>query len=283
MGIEPGFIQILSIGPLSTPQIEIVAGWLNFFEVEAFEEERDIIRVYHPDEKFISDIQVQLKAKASWLEDELLKNGRIINDNWNKRWESSFKPVRVDDFCLIKTSFHPIESPTRHVLVIDPEMAFGTGHHNTTFLMIQMMSEMDFLGKTVLDFGTGTGVLAILAEQLGASGVLAIDYDVKAIDCAIKNLENNKSTLVECQTAEINDLSEDRKFDIILANVNRNVLLHSCQEVSIRQEVQGSLVLSGLLLDDQDVIVKTYEEEGYSLEKATAKGEWCCLQFRFIR
>ncbi len=282
MDIEPGFIHTLFISPLTTQEIELATGWLNFLEVEAFEEESDAIRIYHPDQDILSQLKEDLLAQASWLDKNRILTGTIINENWNRKWESSFDPVLVDNFCLIKTSFHSVESPAEHVIVIDPEMAFGTGHHNTTFLMIQMMSEMEFAGKTVLDFGTGTGVLAILAEKMGAHRALAIDYDQKATDCAIQNVQKNDCRLIDCQSAEISDVAENKKFNIILANVNRNVLLHSCHELSIRQEAGGILVLSGLLVEDLELIKATYLAEGYQLEKTLEKGDWCCLKFKFL-
>ncbi|RYF88826.1 MAG: 50S ribosomal protein L11 methyltransferase, partial [Chitinophagaceae bacterium] len=146
----------------------------------------------------------------------------IPQQNWNAQWESSFEPVKVGQFAAIRAAFHGPVPDVAHEIVITPKMSFGTGHHATTFLMIQEMSTIDFAGKTVTDFGTGTGVLAILAEKLGASKVLAIDNDDWSINNARENIETNSCKRIQLEKAEV---MLPNKVDIILANINLNVIV----------------------------------------------------------
>jgi ribosomal protein L11 methyltransferase len=151
-------------------------------------------------------------------------------------------------------------------------MSFGTGHHATTFLMIQQMKEIDFAGKTVLDFGTGTGVLAILANKLGASNVLAIDYDEWSITNTIENIEQNTSSNI--RVLQLSTLPSDEKFDIILANINLNVILNSLKEI-VSSSISGTYVLlSGFLLENEIVITSSLAEAGLQYISTSKRGDW---------
>lgn len=198
--------------------------------------------------------------------------GKVIEDqNWNALWEQNFQPVIVDDWCSIRAEFHqPIHSTT-HDLLIHPKMAFGTGHHDTTYLMIKLMRALPFSGKRVLDFGCGTGLLGILASKCGAAQVVCIDNTAEAVQNTLENAALNGVT-VEAHLGSL-DQVKGRKFDIILANINRQVLVSYDSELIQTLAVNGALVLSGFMPQDISLINTSYKKVHLMTE--LTKGQWC--------
>jgi ribosomal protein L11 methyltransferase len=202
----------------------------------------------------------------------------IKEENWNAIWESNFEPVRVDDFVGIRAHFHPsFEQAVQYEIHITPKMSFGTGHHGTTYTVMQMMGEMDFKGKTVYDFGTGTGILAILAEKLGAAQVLAVDNDDWCVENAIENLQNNDSRVISIKKVE--SAAQNEKFEIILANVNRHIIEANMEALSAAGKSGGSLVLSGLLIEDQEDMIQLALNDGWIFQKQKQMEGWISLLF----
>ncbi len=202
----------------------------------------------------------------------------VKEENWNAIWESNFEPVRVDDFVGIRAHFHPpFEPAVQHEIHITPKMSFGTGHHATTFTVMQLMGKMDFNGKTVYDFGSGTGILAILAEKLGASSVLAVDNDDWCIENSIENIQTNDSRVISIQKVE--SAIQNAQFDIILANVNRHIIEANMLELSQAGKKGGQLVLSGLLIEDQEDMVKLATENGWEYVQNNPLNGWVSLLF----
>ncbi len=202
----------------------------------------------------------------------------VKEENWNAIWESNFEPVRVDDFVGIRAHFHPpFEPAVQHEIHITPKMSFGTGHHATTFTVMQLMGKMDFNGKTVYDFGSGTGILAILAEKLGASSVLAVDNDDWCIENSIENIQTNDSRVISIQKVE--SAIQMAQFDIILANVNRHIIEANMLELSQAGKKGGQLVLSGLLIEDQEDMVKLATENGWKYVQNNPLNGWVSLLF----
>jgi ribosomal protein L11 methyltransferase len=202
----------------------------------------------------------------------------IKEENWNAIWESNFEPVRVDDFVGIRAHFHPsFEPAVQYEINITPKMSFGTGHHGTTYTVMQMMAEMDFKGKTVYDFGTGTGILAILAEKLGASSVLAVDNDDWCIENAHENLEQNQSKRIQIQKVET--ANQDQQFDIVLANVNRHIIEANMDALTKTGKPGGFLVLSGLLIEDQEDMINLATTQGWNYLQNKTKEGWISLLF----
>ena len=202
----------------------------------------------------------------------------IKEQNWNALWESNFEPVRVGDFVGIRAHFHPeFEQAVEHDIKITPKMSFGTGHHPTTFSVMQLMQNIDFRDKTVYDFGTGTGILAILAEKLGAKKVLAVDNDDWCIENAIENIQNNTSKVIRIEKVE-SALQKDQ-FDIVLANVNRHIIEANMDELSITNKQDGILVLSGLLLEDQSDMIELACTKGWRFQLAQPLNGWVSLLF----
>lgn len=265
------------IKQISTDQQEILIGICAILDVEALEQREDELIIYSPDQKYLISLIGEMQTYASWLTDAHVVFFTTKARNWNKEWESSFEPIQVEDFCSIRASWHQPNSTTHHEIIIDPEMAFGTGHHETTFMMIQQMRHIDFKGKKVLDLGSGTAILSILVDKLGADDILAIDYDPQATRCAQKCLLQNNSNNVRCQTATISDLSIDIQYDIILANINRKVLLNSGKDIKERLVAGGNLLLSGILIVDKDIVIDYYQKVGFHLIRETSKGDWICL------
>jgi len=202
----------------------------------------------------------------------------IKEQNWNAIWESNFDPVRVGDFVGIKAHFHPsFEPAVQYEIKITPKMSFGTGHHATTFSVMQLMEHMNFEGKTVYDFGTGTGVLAILAEKLGATKVLAVDNDDWCIENANENIKNNDSSVIMVQKVE--SAFQNDQFEVVLANVNRHIIEANMVELTQVALPASHLVLSGLLIEDQEDMIKLAANNGWIFIKAQPLNGWVSILF----
>ena len=196
------------------------------------------------------------------------------NINWNEEWEKNFSLINVEDKVLIRAEFHD-SNPNMHEIVIQPKMSFGTGHHPTTHLMIQQMLDMDLENKKVLDMGCGTSVLAIFAKQKGAGRSVAIDIDEWSVENSKENaVRNNVELDIELGTAD--NLGKE-KFEIILANINRNILISDIPTYVSVLEDGGKLLLSGLCFFDVDDILEVCTEQNLKLEKKIQREEWVSL------
>ncbi len=202
----------------------------------------------------------------------------IEKQNWNQVWESNFEPVQVADFVGIRASFHEPMIGVEHEIVITPKMSFGTGHHATTFLMMQAMRDLQLQGKTVLDFGTGTGILAILAEKLGAESILAIDNDDWCIENAAENIQINQCRQIEIVKAD--NAKIDSRFDFILANINKHIILENIPYLGNSLKSGGYILLSGLLVDDEPDILKACQSVDWKHQFTKEKNGWIVCLFR---
>jgi ribosomal protein L11 methyltransferase len=199
----------------------------------------------------------------------------VPKENWNKQWESSFQPIRVGQFCGVRAGFHEVLTDVEHEIIINPELAFGTGHHETTYMMIDQMQEMDFKDKSVFDYGCGTAILAILAERIGAKPIYGIDIDEQAIKCAHDCLRLNDANYIRLDAGTIEDVQDT--YDIILANINRNVLISTAEAIKALVAQDGLILLSGILREDLEMVLGKYQETGFSLKKTVKKREWCSV------
>jgi ribosomal protein L11 methyltransferase len=205
---------------------------------------------------------------------------QLEEKNWNEEWERNFSPVQVDDFCYIRADFHPENSTDQHEIIITPKMSFGTGHHATTQMMINLMRNINFEGKKVFDFGTGTGILAILAELLGASTIFAVDYDIWSYENALENCSRNHTKKIQLMQGTIEDV-KDTGFDIILANINRNILLQYMSSMAEMLAPNGILLLSGILGgEDEPAILHAATDQGLNLVQVITKDKWAAIQFQ---
>ena len=202
----------------------------------------------------------------------------VKEENWNKSWEAQIKPLIIADQIYIKTSFHP-EKDYPFVITIDPKMSFGTGHHETTYLMIRHMLAMDFKNKSVIDMGAGTGVLSILSELLGAHEIYAVDNDRWAYENMLENFENNQMHRIKAYYGAADTLKQLPAVDIFLANINRNILRRDIPAYVQNIKVGGNLVLSGFYTEDIPLIREVAEDCGMVFESEMVKNNWTGLRF----
>ncbi|MER3499125.1 MAG: 50S ribosomal protein L11 methyltransferase [Chitinophagaceae bacterium] len=199
----------------------------------------------------------------------------IRSENWNRKWEYNFHPVVIDEFCAIRASFHqPIKS-VQHEIIITPKMSFGTGHHATTEMMVRVMRGIDFDNKSVFDFGTGTGILAILAEKLGAAEVTAIDYDNWSIENAKENTKANECNKINIIQATAPIIG--KKYDIILCNIIKKIILENFSTMVNQLNSGGYLILSGLLKEDRKEINEQIFRHHLKIIHELEKENWICL------
>ena len=205
---------------------------------------------------------------------------KVAHQNWNAQWESSFQPVIIEKFASVRASFHQKNTAALHDIIITPKMSFGTGHHATTYLMIQEMESINLKNKWVIDFGTGTGVLAILAEKLGAASVLAIDNDEWSINNANENIEANNCKLIKLQLSA--KMLDHQPVDVLLANINLNVIIENMHLIKKVCTRETTVLLSGMFLCDVKTISKKILEEGFYIKKVTDKDGWVVLSVKLL-
>ncbi len=221
---------------------------------------------------------------TSGLEDLVSRHGArytsaaIDKQNWNALWESNFEPVLVDDFVGVRAGFHPAFGDTvEHDIIITPKMSFGTGHHGTTYSVMQLMRGIDFANKSVFDFGTGTGLLAILAHKLGASYVLGVDNDDWCIENASENIVVNNTQSIEIQ--KVNNANLNKKFNIIIANINKNIILDNLAFLAEATVPGGVVLLSGLLVEDEPEIEAACTAIGWKHQETRIRNNWIALHY----
>jgi ribosomal protein L11 methyltransferase len=232
---------------------------------DAFIKEEDVM------EEFVPELDEATFTYSYTIE-------KIEQQNWNAEWESNFNPVIVEDKCMIRASFHSAPNPSMLDIIIDPKMSFGTGHHDTTWLMARELFSLDLKNKTILDMGCGTGVLAIIASKLGAAIISGIDIDEWSIENSNENALNNRCNLIDFQKGNVT-LLEGKKFDIILANINRNVLLNDMEAYYTCLNDNGLLLLSGFFENDFNELNQKALSLNYLFEKKEIKNNWCLLKY----
>jgi ribosomal protein L11 methyltransferase len=255
---------------------EIMVALLADAGYEGFVEEPGTLLAYIPEEAFSQERLNEILEPFSYT----YETERIAQRNWNAEWEAGFQPVRVGDFCMIRADFHPAVEGMQYDLVITPKMSFGTGHHATTYQMVESMKGMNFDGKTVLDFGTGTGILAILAKRMGAERVLAIDNDSWSIEKSQENLDRNGVDEIEIRLCD--SLEGLGKFDIILANINKNVILREMEAMIEHCNPGGAILISGLLESDSTDLTAAIAGLPLTLKQKSNKDSWLCWQLQRI-
>lgn len=263
----------IKIKEVDSVESEIVIAFLSECGYTGFEHVGKELHAYISEEDFdeVCTESVMMEHKLSY-EKELIED-----QNWNSTWEKSYAPVVVEDFCTVRAAFHDINVTTRYDIIITPQMSFGTGHHATTRLMINMMRDIDMKGRKVLDFGTGTGVLAILAEQLGAQYTLAIDNDEWSYANAAENVSSNSCSNIKVMKSTLDEVEEP--FDIILANINRQILVRYMKHMFSLITDNGVLLLSGILKEDEAIITKTATAAGFLSSRKESEEQWLCMEF----
>ncbi len=256
---------------------EILVAELSEISFYAFEEKENNLSAFIIEEDFN---EYELHKIISSLRLNYVKS-IIPQTNWNAKWESEFEPIIIEDFVAIRASFHSAVNNVIHDIVITPKMSFGTGHHATTFLMLQQMKYMNFSKKSVLDFGTGTGLLAIMSKKLGAKNIVAIDNDDWSIHNARENFDvNNCGDIILKKTdspADQGSNNEHGKFDIILANINLNVITSSANILNDISQQSTEILLSGFLIKDEQKVINTFNMLGFKQVKTVIRNEWASI------
>ncbi len=265
------YIQI-AFQNISQQQSDILIAQLAEIGFEGFEEDDIQLKAFIAEKEFNENLlqQISLSLKIGF------SKSIIEETNWNQVWESNFDPVVVDDFVAVRADFHEPVNNVKHEIIITPKMSFGTGHHATTYMMMRQMGEIDFRNKTVFDFGTGTGVLAILAEKLGAKNIVDIDNDPWSVDNATENIKRNDCTRIDINLA--NNANLGGHFNIILANINKNVILDNLKFLENQLQPDGFLLLSGLLAEDDREILAACQELNLMLCQREERNNWLFIK-----
>lgn len=255
---------------------EVLIALFSQFPFDTFEENETGFSAYLPSNDWTDEIEKGIIGLKENFYFRVEKNF-IPYQNWNEIWESNFQPILVRDFCGIRADFHPPLQQVKHEIVINPKMAFGTGHHETTFMVMSLMEEMDFDGKKVFDYGCGTGILAILASQLGAKNIDAVDIEQPSYENTIENAEINQISNIQPYLGNLETV-ENSDYDLILANINRNVILDSLPSLFIKLKKGGTLVVSGFLKEDESLLKKAAIDANFEIGKGLERNNWICLQ-----
>lgn len=247
------------------------AGFDTFMEIESGFE------AYVEGDAFDNDLLSQLKEKYNQVNPLQFSLAQIPKQNWNEEWEKNVEPIIVDDRCLVRAAFHTIEKKYPYEIIITPKMSFGTGHHQTTHLMISRQMKMDHNNMRVMDAGCGTAILSIMASKLGAKEVEAFDIDEWSVTNGDENVENNSCSSIHIQLGTIEEVKLVGKFDIILANINKNILFAEMHHYASYLEKGGLLLLSGFYVQDIDDLNK--EAANYNLSEVARdeRESWACL------
>ena len=277
------YIEVsVKITPYSEENAEIVTAEISELPFESFSSENPFLKCYV--QKELYDAQA-LKVVLSGLEgmgfDIEWSSTLMPVVNWNAEWESQFSPIVVDEKCTIKASFHKDLKKTRFNIIIDPKMAFGTGHHQTTFMMCRALLENEdsVRGKVVMDMGCGTAVLAILAAKMKASRVYGIDIDAVAAISAYDNARLNRvGKVVETWCGDAS-LLQRNSYDVLLANINRNILLQDMHTYAACLRRDGLLFVSGFYVEDMPMLIGAATAAGLEYVSHDSIDNWCCIKF----
>lgn len=246
---------------------------------DTFEEFDDGLKAYIESESFVQASLDEITNRYQDSFDFSIETKTVEKENWNKKWEENYDPIEVDERCIVRASFHQPKKEYPFEIIITPKMSFGTGHHATTWQMLKLQLDVVFSDKKVLDVGCGTGVLAIMAAKLGAQSIEATDIDDWCIENSTENFELNGLPNVKIQKGEITGLKFDHQFDIILANINKNVLLGEIGHYNKLLANNGLLFLSGFYVHDVEDITACAETYGLKMAKSSSKDNWAALVF----
>ncbi len=264
------------------PATDILIAQLAEIGYESFVESDTGLLAYIPTEEFDAEALNSLPVIETNMFDISFEYAEIEEENWNAVWESNYEPVLIADRCYVRAPFHTPHPRAAYDIVVEPKMSFGTAHHETTFLVAQLMLEQDFKGKRVLDMGTGTGVLAILAHKMGAKEIVAIDNDEWAYTNAKENLERNEVTNAEVILGDAGDI-RDEAYDIIIANINRNILVSDMNSYAKVLKSNGVILLSGFYEHDRIIVEKEAAQNNIQALKHVEKNDWVAVAGQKIK
>lgn len=277
-------IQLL---PYTESHSEIVIALLAEVGYESFTDMPDGLKAYIPDPQFDEDLLIRVLGEVVASEEAVdlqidYQVQRMEDENWNALWESNFEPVQIGNRLLIRAPFHSIQPSIEREIVMEPKMSFGTGHHATTYLMSESILDHPPVGLRVLDMGCGTGVLAILARMCGAVEAVAVDIDDWCFRSAQENAQRNAvSEGMQVLLGDVSVLTDLPVFDVIYANINRNILLEDMPAYVRRLRVGGQIVFSGIYSEDIPQIDAAASALGLALQETREKSNWVCLRYLF--
>jgi ribosomal protein L11 methyltransferase len=252
---------------------ELLIAELSEIGFEGFLENEHGFEAYLEEAAFDETLFNEIIFKYSVDKSQVIASN-IAQQNWNALWESSFEPVIVSNKLIIKAPFHNITEKYEYEIIIQPKTSFGTGHHETTQSIMELMLKMDFKNKTVFDYGCGTGVLAILASQLGATNIFANDIDDWAFENVGENAAYNKITNIDYQKGDLS-IVPNVEYDIILANINKNILLKSFEQLSKHIKPNGIVLISGFYETDLPDLLNCCQAFGLNLQQKVVTNGWC--------
>ncbi|GAB2780915.1 50S ribosomal protein L11 methyltransferase [Salinimicrobium soli] len=275
--MKMNYLEFRFVVEPAQPASEILIAELGLAGFESFVENEDGITAYIPKEEYEAENMTGIHILQSQEFDISYTLKEIEQVNWNEEWEKNFHPILVNEECGVRAPFHPKPEVT-YDIVIEPKMSFGTGHHATTHMMIQFLLKSDLKGKTVLDMGCGTGVLAIVAEKKGAASVDAIDIDNWCYQNTLENVERNECSRISTFEGA-SELLQGKNYDTIIANINRNILLEDIETYSSCLNENGELYLSGFYAKDIPAIRKECEAHGLVYDDYLEREEWVAIRF----
>ncbi|MGV3509784.1 MAG: 50S ribosomal protein L11 methyltransferase [Sphingobacteriaceae bacterium] len=269
---------VFSVDTKEDYQRDLLINALGEAGFDTFEETEEGFNAYIPASDFneinFQDALLPYKElySFSW------KQNLVPQKNWNEVWESNFEPLLIKERCYVRATFHTPKPEYPLEIIVDPKMSFGTGHHQTTTMMMEFLLEGDFVGKKILDMGAGTGILAILAHKLGAEEITAIDYDPICYDSMIENSRINNTPFNEilCGSKEV---IPGKKFDVILANINRNILLDQIDKYSEVLKESGELYISGFYEADMEMLTEKANALKLTYIVHNTLENWCSIKF----
>jgi len=264
---------------------DVLSGLLWQLDIEGITENENSLSVYADKKSEVSVVQISDMLNSlkdqNMIEVFSIEETSIEEKNWNEEWEKTIDVIEVNDKIVIKPTFRDYSpKPEQLVITIDPKMSFGTGEHETTKLVLNLLDKYIVKGVRVLDVGSGTGVLSIAASFLGAEHVIGIDNDEWCLENGLENVELNKvNEKVEIKLVEIYDVDEE-PFNLILANINKHILVDIADRIYQLTKNSGKVILSGLLIEDKTDITELYNSKGFSLIEEKILGEWAALVFQ---
>ena len=249
---------------------------------DTFMENENGFEAYGEELKIDHELLESIRLKYIHVQPLLFFTDKIKKQNWNKEWEKNVEPIIVEDQCLIRASFHNISKKYQYEIVITPKMSFGTGHHQTTYLMVKNQLTIDHKNKMVMDAGCGTAILSVMASKRGAKKVEAFDLDEWSVPNGKENAEINQCTNINIRQGTIRDFTWTTPFDIVLANINKNVLLDEMKLYAQNLKKEGLLLLSGFYEQDIPDLVHTAGKFGLQPERQDERETWAALLLKKV-
>jgi len=266
-----------TVSPLQ-PGAEILIAELGYIGFESFVETEEGVTAYIQKNEWRENILDDIRILKNADFEITFASEEIKPVNWNAAWEKNFSPTKVSENCMVRAPFHePFNVP--YEIIIEPKMSFGTGHHETTQMMLQFLLEHNFEGKTVLDMGCGTAVLAILTEKRGAKTIDAIDIDEWCVENSEENVSRNKCKSITVSLGDASVLISEEKYDVIIANINRNILLTDIPVYAKTLKKNGVLYLSGFYKEDITVITTASNNVGLTFVENKERNNWIAAKF----